>query len=221
MNKSNNLKYAIDVIEQENVSWEFFEEDDPWLARENSKHCAPGLLVEAMRRDNWSDQQVGLLATYVAARSLPCWYLYCDDSMPYESCQYALEYWGWRYQNADAQTVPSEFLEAAVPKDDSGIIDDCRYTDTISASKACSSSSRFIASRDDYDAVCAVFHSYCAYDVTPLGDFESIAEFTGWVLSSALRAAQDLIILDMPAILAVESFSLSRRLSTLMRQRGE
>ena len=125
----------------------------------------PGLLVEAMRRDNWSDQQVGLLATYVAARSLPCWYLYCDDSMPYESCQYALEYWGWRYQNADAQTVPSEFLEAAVPKDDSGIIDDCRYTDTISASKACSSSSRFIASRDDYDAVCAVFHSYCAYDV--------------------------------------------------------
>lgn len=163
--------------------WRDADED---MDREYVMHTELGDLVRAFDgvAPDKAFIRLAWLSMFAARRALPCWDLYCDGRAPHEAVL-AVREWlltGVAPRNWKPHTKPG------LPAYRGKRIVDCRECDTGSAASSAAQAARFAASRDPFNAVCALSDAHTAFDQSLLGRSE---EFDRWLLDVAVPAAYD------------------------------
>ena len=168
----------------EGLQWDFYEDHDD--VRNTCKKTIPGRVVQHFRSTcddgRLSHRTIGLLTTYVSRRSLPCWFLYCDDERPPHASN-GLLHW-WLYSNCDIDRFDELWTVEVNPRDkDGAIIMDCRSQDTRAANSAVANAAQFARTNDDLHAITSLSHAFCAFNVSPIG---SLDNFEQWFVDFAV-----------------------------------
>lgn len=167
MNLSQEISAIIKQAEEEGLYWDYWKKhEDPV---EFSKRTIPGRIVYHLY-DSITDpvtvaRTVGLMVSFVARRSLTCWYVYCDDESQLHRINHVVGH--WLDMDEKFKQIDPDWFTPLEPMEDGVSIVDCRWQDTLGASSAVANAALFAVSRDPLDAIVSLSDAESAFDVSP------------------------------------------------------
>jgi len=132
----------------------------------------PGLITAIHQYD---PVVVQYIVNYVAARVLPCWEAHCENRRPRETITRVQEYL--------QGVLPAERLKDDITET-RPCVDDCRYSDTMSASMCIAMTAAFMLDGEPLTAASAIEHAKIAFEHIFTND-----GFVDWLTGVAIPIA--------------------------------
>lgn len=169
------------------ASWEA----DTHLSQSELRRSLPGVVVEAIvsrvSPPHIAFRTVALTCAFAARRSLACWFVYCDDTSPSDTVRRLIT----AIIEEDRSLIGKADTEPTFPKKGGMPIEDCRQSDTLSASTAVAYAVAYFLTRDDNFAAYSLSYSVGAFEDSPIGSDSYEELFSRWLLEVAIPAAAE------------------------------
>ncbi|WP_339747668.1 hypothetical protein [uncultured Rubinisphaera sp.] len=146
---------------------------------------------------------VALTCTFVARRSLACWFNYCDDSYPLQLADRLVSAIIKNDMNAITldDTVPCYPTEKGIP------IVDCRQADTMAASESVAYAAAYFIKQKIELAVFSLSDATAAFNESPIASYDFEERMQEWLLTVAIPAAVEQRELNFEEQSALADFS--------------
>lgn len=159
----------------------------------------PYAIVTFMSHQDKGKELIGLTSTFVARRSLACWFNYCDDRSPLLLAD--------RIISAIVKHTPGAVKEddttPCFPTEQGMPITDCRQADTMLSSEAVAYAAAYHLTGKAELAVYSLSDAIEAFNESPLGTEEFEEEMLDWIMTYAIPGAlefRDLTIEEQEAM---------------------